>query len=90
MNRPWNDKLDQRIFWDTSANGGQGSEFIVVQSLKDSLKNYSGMKFEDMLRSVAEGLVMVMDVIEQNDNKGGSVKTDPNAYFNKQLAMEKK
>jgi hypothetical protein len=65
--RPWNEKIEQRAFWDTEANGGKGADFLKVQSLKDALKNPNGMKFEDLLRTVSDGLAMVMDVIDQDD-----------------------
>lgn len=70
MKRPWNETKDARAFWDPETD----AEFIKVQSLKDSLKNCNGMRFEDLLRSCAEGLSQVMDAIDEMDYKRTSIK----------------
>lgn len=65
--RPWNTQIESRIFWDPSHNDGQGQEIKVTQSLKDALTNFSGMKDDYLLRTVAIGLQQVMEAIDEMD-----------------------
>lgn len=65
--RLWNIRNVQRVFRDPNANGGHGTDFTEVQSLKDALRNPDGMRFGDVLKIAVEGLVMVMDAIERED-----------------------
>lgn len=65
--RPWNVKVENRAFWDPNHNDGLGAELPKVQTVKEALTNFSGMKHEDMLRTLAQGLAMVMEEIDKED-----------------------
>lgn len=67
--RPWNEKVENRAFWDANADDGRGLEFIKSQTLKESLQNFGQMKYEDFMRTLAAGLLMVMEAIDATDQK---------------------
>ena len=65
--KPWNEYQVNTAFWDPKANDGTGIERSESKSIKETLLNPTGAKFEDLLRAVATGLVMVMNELEAQD-----------------------
>lgn len=63
--RPWNIEGECTTYWDPSSTGEEYSQEI--RSIKQTLKNPAGMRVEDVLKLMAQGLAQVMDVIDFMD-----------------------
>lgn len=66
---PWNKVQSTRAFWDSEANSGQGKEVLKTHTVKQSLQNMAGIKFEDGLRLLTDSLLMVIEYIENMKNQ---------------------
>lgn len=70
MKFPWNEVTRPTAFWDPRANSLNGAVFEQEGSIKDLLKNPSGMHQHDAIKILMIGLIMVMNRIEEMENAG--------------------
>lgn len=60
----WNNKINERNFWDADLDGGRGGEITSLLTDKQIVNNPSGARFEDILRAACNVLSELIEIEE--------------------------